>query len=116
MPANAGKPEAARDSGRDLLAWVREVDARGAGEIVLNAIRADGVRDGYAHAELSAVRATTRLPLVASGGAGRAEHFAEVFERDGADAALAASVFHSGEIRIDALKSFLAARGIPVRR
>ena len=114
--ANAGKPEAARDSGRDLLAWVREVDARGAGEIVLNAIRADGVREGYAHAELSAVRATTRLPLVASGGAGRAEHFAEVFERDGADAALAASVFHSGEIRIDALKSFLAARGIPVRR
>jgi len=83
---------------------------------VLNAMRADGVRAGYAHRELAAVRAATRLPLVASGGAGAAVHFAEVFERDGADAALAASVFHSGEIRIGALKAFLAARGIPVRR
>jgi len=114
--ANAGKPALARDSGRDLLAWVREAGARGAGEIVLNAIRADGVRAGYAHRELAAVRAATRLPLVASGGAGAAAHFAEVFERDGADAALAASVFHSGEIRIGALKAFLAARGIPVRQ
>jgi len=114
--ANAGKPALARDSGRDLLAWVREAGARGAGEIVLNAMRADGVRAGYAHRELAAVRAATRLPLVASGGAGAAVHFAEVFERDGADAALAASVFHSGEIRIGALKAFLAARGIPVRR
>jgi imidazole glycerol-phosphate synthase subunit HisF len=114
--SNAGKPALARDSGRDLLAWVREVDARGAGEIVLNAIRADGVRGGYAHRELAAVRATTTLPLVASGGAGAPEHFAEVFERDAADAALAASVFHSGEIRIGALKAFLAARGIPVRQ
>ena len=114
--ANAGKPALARDSGRDLLAWVREAGARGAGEIVLNAIRADGVRAGYAHAELAAVRAATHLPLVASGGAGAPEHFADVFERDDADAALAASVFHSGAIRIGALKAFLAARGIRVRQ
>ena len=113
--ANSGKPDAAYDSGRDLLAWVREVADRGAGEIVLNAIRSDGVRGGYAHAQLDAVRAATTLPLVASGGAGTPEHFAEVFEQCGVDAALAASVFHSGEIRISELKRFLAARGIVVR-
>jgi cyclase len=114
--ANAGKPDAAGDSGRDLLDWVREVADRGAGEIVLNSIRADGVRGGYARAQLAAVRAATSLPLVASGGAGRPEHFAEVFERSGVDAALAASVFHSGEIRIGELKDYLAGRGIVVRR
>lgn len=112
---DSGKPEQARDSGRDLIAWVREVAERGAGEIVLNSIRSDGVRRGYAHAQLRAVRAATTLPLVASGGAGTSQHFAEVFD-DGVDAALAASVFHSGEIRIDALKQFLADRGIVVRR
>lgn len=114
--ANSGKPESARDSGRALLDWVREVADRGAGEIVLNSICSDGVRAGYAHAQLSAVRAATTLPLVASGGAGAPQHFADVFERTGVDAALAASVFHSGEIRIDVLKEFLADRGIVVRR
>ena len=113
--ANSGKPDAAHDAGRDLIAWVREVDARGAGEIVLNAIRHDGVRGGYAHAQLAAVRAATTLPLVASGGAGRIEHFVDVFARSGVDAALAASVFHAGEIRIGDLKRYLAARGIVVR-
>jgi cyclase len=113
---NSGKPDAAADSGRDLVDWVREAADRGAGEIVLNAIRADGVRAGYARAPLAAVRAATTLPLVASGGAGRPEHFAEVFAECGADAALAASVFHGGEIRIGALKAFLAERGIVVRR
>jgi len=113
--ANSGKPDAARESGRGLIDWVREVSDRGAGEIVLNSIRSDGVRGGYAHAQLAAVRAATTLPLVASGGAGTSQHFADVFERDGVDAALAASVFHSGEIRIDELKRFLAARGIVVR-
>ncbi len=113
--ANSGKPEQASDAGRDLLAWVREVEARGAGEIVLNAIRHDGVRGGYAHAQLAAVRAATRLPLVASGGAGCAEHFVAVFEQCDVDAALAASVFHSGALPIGALKRTLAARGIVVR-
>ncbi|MGH8172422.1 MAG: imidazole glycerol phosphate synthase subunit HisF [Rhodanobacteraceae bacterium] len=114
--ANSGNPDASRASGRSLLDWVREVADRGAGEIVLNSIRADGVRLGYAHAQLAAVRATTTLPLVASGGAGAPEHFADVFERTNVDAALAASVFHSGEIRIGDLKAFLADRGIVVRR
>jgi cyclase len=113
---NSGKPDAAGDSGRDLLAWVREAADRGAGEIVLNSIRADGVRAGYARAQLEAVRAVTTLPLVASGGAGQPEHFFEAFATCGADAALAASVFHSGEIRIGALKTFLAERGIVVRQ
>jgi cyclase len=114
--AHSGKADTARDSGRSLLAWVHEVAERGAGEIVLNSMRADGERRGYAHAQLAAVRAATTLPLVASGGAGTAHHFAEVFERDRVDAALAASVFHSGEIRIGELKAYLARRGIVVRR
>jgi cyclase len=113
---NGGKPESVCDSGRTLLDWVREVADRGAGEIVLNSMCSDGVRAGYAHAQLTAVRASTTLPLVASGGAGAPQHFADVFERTSVDAALAASVFHSGEIRIDALKEFLAERGIVVRR
>ncbi len=114
--ADSGKAEASRDSGRDLLGWVREVGDRGAGEIVLNSIRRDGVRAGYAHTQLRAVRAATTLPLVASGGAGTAQHFANVFERCDVDAALAASVFHSGDLHIADLKRSLAERGIVVRR
>ena len=113
--ANTGRPQTAGDSGRRLLAWVREIEARGAGEIVLNAMRSDGVRGGYALPVLASVRATTSLPLVASGGAGTPAHFVDVFERCGVDAALAASVFHSGEIRIDDLKRTLGAHGIVVR-
>jgi cyclase len=113
--ANSGRADAASDSGRELLAWVREVGERGAGEIVLNAIRSDGVRGGYAQALLRAVREQTTLPLVASGGAGTISHFADVFEHCGVDAALAASVFHSGEIRIGDLKRYLRDRGIVVR-
>jgi imidazole glycerol-phosphate synthase subunit HisF len=114
--ANSGRPDVARDSGRDLVAWVREVADRGAGEIVLNSICADGTRAGYAHTQLAAVRAATTLPLVASGGAGAPLHFADVFERSHVEAALAASVFHSGQIRIGDLKIYLAQRGIVVRR
>lgn len=113
--AHSGKPDAAHDAGRDLLGWVREVESRGAGEIVVNAIRQDGLRAGYACDLLARVRAATHLPLVASGGAGTITHFAEVFERADVDAALAASVFHSGDIRIDALKPALIAQGIEVR-
>ena len=112
---DSGKPEASRASGRDLLDWVREAGERGAGEIVLNSIRRDGVRAGYAHTQLRAVRAATSLPLVASGGAGTPQHFADVFEHCEVDAALAASVFHSGELHIAALKHSLAKRGIVVR-
>jgi cyclase len=104
-----------RDSGRRTLDWVREVQLRGAGEIVLNCMASDGVRAGYDLAQLRAVRAACAVPLVASGGAGAAPHFTAVFRDAGVDAALAASVFHSGEIAIPDLKRELRAAGIEVR-
>ena len=104
-----------RDTGRDTLEWVLEVQRRGAGEIVLNCMANDGVRRGYDIAQLSAVRECCQVPLVASGGAGAAEHFVEVFRAARVDAALAASVFHSGEITIPTLKRELRAQGIEVR-
>jgi cyclase len=94
---------------------VAEVQQRGAGEIVLNCMSSDGVRGGFDIAQLRAVRSICQVPLVASGGAGAAQHFAEVFQAANADAALAASVFHSGEIAIPELKRHLRARGIEVR-
>ena len=103
-----------RASGRSTLDWVREAQARGAGEIVLNCMAADGVREGYDLVHLAQVRSVTAVPLVASGGAGSVEHFRAVFE-SGVDAALAASVFHSGLIRIADLKRRLKAAGIAVR-
>ncbi|MGA3159008.1 MAG: imidazole glycerol phosphate synthase subunit HisF [Steroidobacteraceae bacterium] len=111
-----GSPDRSRDTRRATLSWVEEVQARGAGEIVLNCMAADGVRAGYDVTQLKAVRAICRVPLVASGGAGTVEHFADVFTAAGVDAALAASVFHSGTIRIPDLKGQLLARGIRVRR
>jgi cyclase len=110
-----GDPGRSRDSRRATLDWVREVQERGAGEIVLNCMRSDGVRQGYDLEQLSAVRAVCHVPLVASGGAGTAEHFTAVFRDAHVDAALAASVFHSGEITIPDLKRKLAADGIVVR-
>jgi imidazole glycerol-phosphate synthase subunit HisF len=110
-----GDPQRSRDSARDTLAWVREVQERGAGEIVLNCMRSDGVRQGYDIEQLAAVRAQCRVPLVASGGAGAGEHFLRVFREAQVDAALAASVFHSGDIAIPELKRQLAAGGIVVR-
>jgi cyclase len=110
-----GDPDRSRDSGRDTLAWVREAQDRGAGEIVLNCMASDGVRRGYDIAQLAAVRAACSVPLVASGGAGAPGHFAELFERGAADAALAASVFHSGQIAIPDLKRYLHERRIPIR-
>jgi cyclase len=104
-----------RDAGRDTLEWALEVQQRGAGEIVLNCMASDGVRGGYDIAQLSAVRKCCQVPLVASGGAGAAEHFVEVFKAARVDAALAASVFHSGEITIPNLRRELRAQGIEVR-
>ncbi len=110
-----GDPDKARDSGRDTLAWAREVQDRGAGEIVLNCMASDGVRRGYDIEQLTALRACCRVPLVASGGAGTVEHFERVFREAHVDAALAASVFHSGTILIPELKRQLLATGIPIR-
>src|SRR5205807_8364837 len=88
-----GAARRVRAGGRSTLDWVREAQARGAGEIVLNCMAADGVREGYDLVHLAQVRSVTAVPLVASGGAGSVEHFRAVFE-SGVDAALAASVFH----------------------
>jgi cyclase len=110
-----GDPNRSRNTGRNTLDWVREVQERGAGEIVLNCMTSDGVRRGYDVAQLAAVRAICDVPLVASGGAGAPGHFVDVFEKAHVDAALAASVFHSGAIAISELKTTLAASGIEVR-
>jgi cyclase len=110
-----GDPNRSRNTGRDTLSWVREVQDRGAGEIVLNCMTNDGVRRGYDVKQLQAVREVCDVPLVASGGAGAPEHFVAVFEKAGVDAALAASVFHSGAIAIPDLKTTLAAAGIEIR-
>jgi len=110
-----GDPDRTRNTARRTLDWVREVQARGAGEIVLNCMASDGVRKGYDIEQLAAVRQLCCVPLIASGGAGAPEHFAAVFEQAGVDGALAASVFHSGAISIPDLKRALAARNIEVR-
>jgi cyclase len=111
----SGDPSRARDSRRDTLDWVREVQLRGAGEIVLNCMGADGTREGYDIEQLRQVRALCAVPLVASGGAGSIEHFAAAFREAQVDATLAASVFHSGAIGIPQLKGALRAQGIEVR-
>jgi cyclase len=113
--SHSGDPAAMRSPGRSTLAWMHEVQDRGAGEIVLNCIGSDGSCDGYDLAQLSAARALCRVPLVASGGAGCVEHFIDAFRHADVDAALAASVFHSGAIAIPDLKRDLNQAGIPVR-
>ncbi|HEY4530718.1 MAG TPA: imidazole glycerol phosphate synthase subunit HisF [Luteimonas sp.] len=113
--SHTGDIAAMRTSGRLTLAWIDELQALGAGEIVLNCMGSDGVRAGYDIEQLRAARARCSVPLVASGGAGAAGHFADVFEQADVDAALAASVFHSGDVRIPELKRGLRARGIEVR-
>ena len=113
--SNTGNPDRMSAPGRGTLDWLREVVDRGAGEVVLNCMSADGTRAGYDIAQLSAARRQLPIPLVASGGAGSMEHFVDVFEQADVDAALAATVFHSGQIPIPRLKQALAAAGIEVR-
>ncbi|HSM11197.1 MAG TPA: imidazole glycerol phosphate synthase subunit HisF [Lysobacter sp.] len=111
----SGDPARTRALPGRTLDWLVEAQRRGAGEIVLNCMGSDGVREGYDLEQLLAARALCAVPLVASGGAGTAQHFADVFLQADADAALAASVFHSGAIRIPVLKRFLRGQGIGVR-
>jgi cyclase len=113
--SHTGTPDRMRTPGRRTLDWLREVVDRGAGEVVLNCMSADGTRAGYDVAQLAAARAVLPIPLVASGGAGATQHFIDVFEEADVDAALAATVFHSGQIPIPELKRTLAAAGIEVR-
>jgi cyclase len=111
-----GDVRRSRNTARSTLEWAEEVQRRGAGEIVLNCMASDGVRGGYDIPQLKAVREICHVPLVASGGAGAAQHFADVFQTAHVDAALAAGVFHSGEISIPNLRSELRALGIEVRK
>ena len=100
---------------RELFAWTHEAQERGAGEVLFTSMDHDGVKTGYANEALAQLSELLSIPVIASGGAGVKEHFRDVFLQGKADAALAASVFHFGEIRIPELKSYLCARGIPVR-
>lgn len=113
--SHTGTPDAMRNPGRETLGWLREAVERGAGEIVLNCMSADGTRSGFDIRQLAAARAVLPIPLVASGGAGSVRHFIDVFREADVDAALAATVFHSGDIAIPILKTELAAAGIEVR-
>lgn len=97
------------------LDWVQAVQKRGAGEIVLNMMNQDGVRQGYDLTQLQLVRQVCHLPLIASGGAGEMSHFADAFKQANVDGALAASVFHKQIINIGELKRYLAGQGIEVR-
>lgn len=110
-----GDPRRTQAAQRRTLDWVREVERRGAGELVLNCMNQDGVRKGYDVEQLAAVRAVARIPLIASGGAGAMEHFKDVFEIARVDGALAASVFHTAAIDIGELKRYLASAGLAIR-
>lgn len=100
---------------RETIDWIREAQDRGAGEFVLNCINQDGVRSGYDCQQLQQIRDVCSVPLIASGGAGCAGHFLEVFSKAGVDGALAASVFHNGDLSVAELKRFLLAAGVDVR-
>src|SRR5205823_416951 len=99
----------------DAVEWAREAEARGAGEILLTSIDRDGTRSGFDCEMTARVSAAVGIPVIASGGAGAPEHFADVLTAGRADAALAASIFHFAEHGVGDLKRFLASRGIPVR-
>ena len=103
-------------TGLDALEWAAECERRGAGELLLTSMDADGTRAGFDLPLTQAVCERVRIPVIASGGCGSLEHFAELFEKTDADAALAASLFHYGELTVGQVKDYLAGRGIPVRR
>lgn len=110
-----GDPEKTSAAQRLTTEWVREAQDRGIGEVVLNCMNQDGVRQGYDVAQLRTVRQVCDVPLIASGGAGEVEHFRDVFLEADVDGALAASVFHSAEIDIRDLKAYLATSNIEMR-
>lgn len=104
------------DTGRDAVEWAVEAERRGAGEILLTSMDCDGQKTGYDLELTAAVSGRVGIPVIASGGAGSMEHFYDAFTEGKADAVLAASLFHFGEITIPQLKDYLASRDIPVRR
>ena len=104
-----------KPTGLDLLDWVKKGEALGAGEILLTSMDADGTKAGFDLPMIRAVTEEVGIPVIASGGCGSLSHFAEVFEETGCDAALAASLFHFGELTVPQVKDYLRARNIPVR-
>lgn len=104
-----------KDTGIDALEWARRVDALGAGEILLTSMDADGTQAGFDCELTAAIAGAVPIPVIASGGAGNLKHFAEVFTRGAADAALAASIFHFGTHTIRSLKEYLRSEGVSVR-
>jgi cyclase len=102
-------------TGKDAVAWAREAEALGAGEICLNAIDTDGVRNGYELTITRMVAEAVRIPVIASGGGGKPEHLVEAVTRGGADAALVASMVHYGDYTVGAIKQAMAERGVAVR-
>ena len=103
------------DTGMDALKWIEEAVALGAGEILLTSMDADGTKKGFDIELSKAVSNITNVPVIASGGCGALEHFAEVFKENAADAALAASMFHYGEVTVEEVKKYLRSNNIPVR-
>lgn len=104
------------DMGLDAVEWARTCERLGAGEILLTSMDTDGCKNGFDLELTRAVSDAVRIPVIASGGCGKLEHFSEVFEHTGADAALAASLFHFRELTVGEVKDHLAAKNIPVRR
>ena len=102
-------------TGMDVITWAKRAASLGAGEILLTSFRQDGTREGYDLTLTRMVASTVKVPVIASGGAGKKEHFAKVLTDGKADAALAASVFHFAETSIGQVKSYLRQRGVPVR-
>jgi len=103
-------------TGRDAVAWAKEVEARGAGEILLTSMDHDGTQNGYALELTHAIATTVSIPVIASGGAGTLEHFREVLTEGGASAALAASLFHYRQLSVGQVKDYLDEKGVLVRR
>lgn len=103
------------DTGIDALEWAKKVQKLGAGEILLTSMDTDGTKNGFDIELLNAVIDVVSIPVIASGGCGKLEHFSEVFEQSGADAALAASLFHYRELTVSQVKEHLKEKGIPVR-
>lgn len=103
-------------AGLDAIAWAQKMESLGAGEILLTSMDKDGTKDGYDVALTKAVTDSVNIPVIASGGAGRLEHFLEVIVDADADAVLAASLFHFGELSIGQVKDYLARNGVPVRK
>jgi len=113
--SNTGDPSKTSETGRFVNDWIKEVQERGAGEIVLNCMNQDGVRNGYDIEQLKMMRLETSIPLIASGGAGQMDHFRDVFNQSDVSGALAASVFHKSIMKITELKKYLRDNDIEVR-